>query len=428
MSYHCPGLHGAGACKQDVGRRSFGDLLAQGRPQLRIPPFQRAYCWDQSLAKGWWRDCQLGAHSTGKAIFSPTACIDDQQELLVIDGQQRLTTTCLLLAAIRDEALKSIGSVQAPDAAQIIGICEAALFSDRNVAYAWMKEKKAVIAAGAASWEVLLPADDAVLPFFSLLPTLRDRAAFAQLLLGRRLGLALTTAQCAMTHVKGYFDSVVAGRSVARLSVDLRCALDGMSLMAVTLVRPPAGLPQQVYLWAQERSLAASIEISNPSPGVWLTVADLLRNLLLAPLLDRPVSEMESILRRVWLPLELRFDSPPSFDAFLASFVKASPRATITDAAQTMLSAATGVESLLGSCELSFKFRLYGHVVAEYDAIAAATEDKLKRIEMLAHNLLRFAESGSKVPTQTADLQPNDAIDLSDAMLMPPPHLPMRCR
>merc|ERR1712137_1431499 len=91
---------------------------------------------------------------------------------------------------------------------------------------------------------------------------------------------------CPMTRVKAYFDSAVLGRKPRQLAVDLRCLLEGMSVMAVTIVQPPPGLPQQVYQWAQERSLGASIELHNPTPGMWLSVSDLVRNLLLAPLLD----------------------------------------------------------------------------------------------------------------------------------------------
>ena len=63
--------------------------------------------------------------------------------------------------------------------------------------------------------------------------------------------------------------------------------------------------------------MTIGMELLNPKPGVCLTVSDLVRNLVLAPLLDRPAAEMEEVLRQHWLPLELRFGSPVQFDAFL---------------------------------------------------------------------------------------------------------------
>merc|ERR1712176_769175 len=159
--------------------------------------------------------------------------------------------------------------------------------------------------------------------------------------------------------------------------------------MAVTIVQPPPELPQQVYQWAQERALASSIEVANPNPGVWLAVSDLVRNIVLAPLLDRSAADMDEVLRQTWLPLEMRFDTPSSFDAFLKRFVDAHPRAPISTSTEPIIQAADGAESLLGKCELSDKMRLYGCMVAEYDVVFAecGTSDKLILIEKVVSKL-----------------------------------------
>lgn len=419
LSFHCPGLHGAGACKQEVGRISFGDILKPGGPLLRIPPFQRAYCWNHNLAFGWWRDCQRGAHSTGKALFCPYPGGDPHSELIVIDGQQRLTTTCLLLAALRDATLRFLKSSEAEHAVRLVRSCEAALFSDPHSANAWIKESREKNAGEQLGWESLLPTDNAVLPFLRLTPTLRDRACFAQLLVAGRLGMAVDVSDCPMTVVKGYFDNVVKGLGIRQLAMGIRSALKGMSVMAITLVQPPTGLPQQVYQWSQERALASSIEIANPSPGVWLAISDLVRNMVLAPLLDRSAAETEEVLQQTWLPLEMRFETPQSFDAFLQRFVDANPRAPITSSTAPIIQAADGAQALLGKCELSDKMRLYGSMVAEYDVVAAECGDKFILIERLVSKLERFAVHGLKVSAASSSLEPGQEVD--DAMMMPPP-------
>lgn len=328
-----------------------------------------------------------------------------------------------MLAALRDEALRSVDS-QPRDAARLASCCEAALFNDPQSATSWFEQARTLLKAEAAGWEAVLPADDAPLPFFSLVPTLRDRTAFAQVLTGGRVGLAPSLPDCPVTLVKAYFDNAVKGRGIRQLAVDVRCALEGMSVMAITIVRPPPGLPQQVYQWAQERALAASVEVCNPNPGVWLTVSDLVRNIVLAPLLDCQADEMEQILRRTWLPLELRFDSPRSFDLFLKAFVDAAPHAPFSSSAKALFDHAAGAESLLGKCELAEKFRLYGGILAEYEVVAAETSDKLALIEQLTIKLQHFAEHGSK-NLATSPREQNEEKATTDATMPPPRRL--RC-
>jgi len=399
LSYHCPGLHGPGAAKQDIQRRSFRELLGEGKPIMRIPPFQRAYCWDDRLAAGWWRDCRKGSHSAGKAIFCPVPYAASSAELQVIDGQQRLTTVCLLVTAIRDAALR-IALTAKPDAAlrisEIVSTCDKALFHDVEAAQVWMTAAREKVRDGQTAWDDLLPTTDAVLPFLALAPSLRDRAPFAQLLTAGYLDLALATGDCPMVKVKEFLDRAVSGHDVKQLLEDTRFALDGMSVMTINIVDPPRGLAQQVYQWAQEKSLGVSLELNNPTPGVFLSVSDLVRNLLLAPLLDSPAEEMEAVLRNHWLPLEVRFDSPQQFDALLARFVEAKPQAAVSEAAAPLLNAAKGMDVACPGCELSVQLRLYGRFLSEYDAMFKDSANPVVVIAALSRALQNFADGGQK--------------------------------
>ncbi|GMI06195.1 hypothetical protein TrLO_g3520 [Triparma laevis f. longispina] len=75
---------------------------------LRIPIFQRRYCWSAAN----WRQAlhDVTFLATGRKTshsFGRITCVDaGQAGLVVIDGQQRNTTCCLLLAACRDIALE----------------------------------------------------------------------------------------------------------------------------------------------------------------------------------------------------------------------------------------------------------------------------------------------------------------------------------
>ena len=79
-------------------------LLSKG---LRIPLFQRRYCWSKTQ----WRQLYSDAKSlaTGRRSVHPLGrltCVETEEGLVVIDGQQRNTTCIMLLAAVRDVALE----------------------------------------------------------------------------------------------------------------------------------------------------------------------------------------------------------------------------------------------------------------------------------------------------------------------------------
>lgn len=357
---------------------------------MRIPPFQRAYCWDEKLAAGWWRDSQGGPHSTGKAIFCPIRGSDPRAELIVVDGQQRLTTMCLCVSAIRDEALHSLAT--APETAEELArACDAVLFSDSFAAQRWFEASQALLAMGSAGWHEVLPPDGEALSFLSLVPTFRDRLAFQQLLAAGRLGLHPSAPESPMAEVRAAFDQAVRGRSLQQLESDLRRMLDSMTVMSMTIVDPPPGLARQLYQWAQEKAMTIGMELLNPKPGVCLTVSDLVRNLVLAPLLDRPAAEMEEVLRQHWLPLELRFGSPVQFAMRHLWHPCPRPRHHPRQRRRGRLH---GREGRRGA------FRLYARVLCEYDVVSQAQvesgADELAAIAALSAKLRRFADGGPK--------------------------------
>src|SRR5947209_2990375 len=86
------------------------DLLAKGS-QFVIPIYQRTYSWTDSECEQLWSDIlragkdeQLNAHFVGSIVHveKGLANLVSQEPNLVIDGQQRLTTTTLILAALAE--------------------------------------------------------------------------------------------------------------------------------------------------------------------------------------------------------------------------------------------------------------------------------------------------------------------------------------
>jgi uncharacterized protein with ParB-like and HNH nuclease domain len=79
----------------------------------RLPVFQRDYRWSEAQCEQLWRDILLIAqdetargHFMGSVVYVSTGDTSAGfTRWLLIDGQQRVTTLTLLLAAVRDHIL-----------------------------------------------------------------------------------------------------------------------------------------------------------------------------------------------------------------------------------------------------------------------------------------------------------------------------------
>ncbi|WQS07446.1 DUF262 and DUF1524 domain-containing protein [Helicobacter pylori] len=77
--------------------------------QLVIPIYQRVYSWEKKQCKELWDDIikiggddKMDGHFIGSILYVLDGITHSDNTLLIIDGQQRLTTITLLLTALRD--------------------------------------------------------------------------------------------------------------------------------------------------------------------------------------------------------------------------------------------------------------------------------------------------------------------------------------
>ncbi|WQY29079.1 DUF262 and DUF1524 domain-containing protein [Helicobacter pylori] len=77
--------------------------------QLVIPIYQRLYSWEKEQCKQLWDDIikiggddKMNGHFIGSILYVLDGITHSDNALLIIDGQQRLTTITLLLTALRD--------------------------------------------------------------------------------------------------------------------------------------------------------------------------------------------------------------------------------------------------------------------------------------------------------------------------------------
>ncbi|MFD6889235.1 DUF262 domain-containing protein [Streptomyces sp. NPDC059957] len=240
----------------------FADLVQGRAQQFQVPLYQRTYSWTEKQLKQLWSDIleqvelvesgeQGSTHFLGSVVLAPSP----QNEAtfprwLVVDGQQRLTTLSLALAAIRDHIADA-----RPDEAERI-----------DEEYLINKRKKG---------------DD----HFRLLPTQADRSQFA-------------------THIRGPRSTSVGG-SVADAYKFFRRKL--------VAAEDPAA-PQDVFRIEQAITSRLTIVAvtadhgdnvhrifeSLNNTGLKLSQADLLRNYLFMRLPDRG----EHVYETHWLPLQ----------------------------------------------------------------------------------------------------------------------------
>jgi len=96
---------------------SIGELLGEyERRPIILPEFQRPYSWEKTQVATFWGDLKTfrdryAKHPIDAAYFlGPVVVLETKQDITVLDGQQRLATATILLAAIRDIARECYGS------------------------------------------------------------------------------------------------------------------------------------------------------------------------------------------------------------------------------------------------------------------------------------------------------------------------------
>src|SRR5882762_9339699 len=88
----------------EVDKTTLGRALKSRR--LVVPGFQRVYSWQLSRVKKLFGDFQAAMTRGQDSYFLGMIAFQATNPPCVIDGQQRLATTCIFLAAVRDAYLE----------------------------------------------------------------------------------------------------------------------------------------------------------------------------------------------------------------------------------------------------------------------------------------------------------------------------------
>jgi alkylated DNA nucleotide flippase Atl1 len=246
---------------------SFLDLV-QGEKQFQVPLYQRTYSWGDKQLGQLWRDLlsqgdamtaevPASAHFIGSVVIapSPTLRAGGVNRWLLVDGQQRLTTLMLVLAAIRDHL-----DGDASDA-------------DRIHRQYLVNEFRT--------------GDD----HLRLLPTQADRDAYRAII----LRTSAVTPSGAVADAYGFFRTVLSSLGSSEDDPD-----PGQIESTVR-----AGL-SVVEITAEHSDNVYRIFESLNNTGLELSQADLLRNYVFMRLPSRG----EDVYRDIWLPMQARLPGP----------------------------------------------------------------------------------------------------------------------
>lgn len=91
-------------------KRSVQELLQLNNPAIVVPDWQRNYSWRHEHFETFWNDLVSFSDRCGEVIqdeyfFGSVVLVVTDQNLLLLDGQQRLATSTILLSAIRNKLM-----------------------------------------------------------------------------------------------------------------------------------------------------------------------------------------------------------------------------------------------------------------------------------------------------------------------------------
>lgn len=269
-------------------------VILEGTKQYQVPLYQRTYSWGKKEQQRLWRDVveladalqeNPGAsHFIGSLVLAPTPDVGPAgvNKYLVVDGQQRLTTLTLLLAAIRDHQREALEGAAA------------------EMAFAQINE------------QYLINKFNQGLDRYKLLPTQGDRAAYQAVIE-------------ASPHAGGE-DAIGAGYRFFRARLaeaddpddphDIpriqQAVLGALSLVSVT---------------TQPGENVHRIFESLNNTGLKLTQGDLLRNYLFM----RLPSQGDVVYNTVWHPLEQNLGAENLEELFWLDLAQTDDRAKASD-------------------------------------------------------------------------------------------------
>ena len=268
------------------------ELLSNHNVTFFIPPYQRNYEWDREQCEAFFNDVVKTAQvnrngGNTQHFFGSVTYFEDEpvfgqpRKLVLIDGQQRITTTMLFLAAVRDLITTPVDKA----------------FIDDN----YLKNDKAT-----GDYKIKLKQTEA------------DWNVYCSIVFGKEPEGNDRNSAVYQNYL--FFKRAISGNGVLNGIELIQYGLDKFSVITVQLY------PKQ-NSWENPQEIFESMN----SLGKSLSLADLVRNYLL---LGMSATEQETLYKSYWLPMEKRL--PKKISDFIRDYMqlcdcKAYYKATATN-------------------------------------------------------------------------------------------------
>ncbi|WP_255447558.1 DUF262 domain-containing protein [Schumannella sp. 10F1B-5-1] len=321
--------------------------VLEGTKQYRVPLYQRTYSWTPRQLNRLWSDVAALAesrladpsatHFTGSLVLSTGEIGPGGSEFLVVDGQQRLTTLSVLIAAIRDH----IARFQPSSVATVARLHETYLV-DR-----------------------FKSGDDRL----KLLPTQADRAAFRAIVDDAVPDGIQSGVVDAYRFFRGKLAQVDDPDDPNDIDRIASVVLDGLVFVAIT-----ANQDDNVY----------RIFESLNNTGMKLTQGDLLRNYIFMRLGHRG----DEVYTSIWLPMQSLLSASELESLFWMEMTWSRPEAKVGD----IYALQEGRLSSLADEQIEIEVRRFARLS---ELLAQIREPSHVREPQIRSALERLAEWGS---------------------------------
>lgn len=308
-------------------KKSIGELLAMTNPAIVVPDWQRNYSWRNEHVETFWNDLMKFLNRVGNPIreeyfFGSIVLVGgDTQEILLLDGQQRLATSTILLSSIRDALV--IINQEAADWIQTNYLASFDPINERHI--------------------------------HKLRLNVYDRDFFQRLISEKRqAGYAAPEPQHAshnlIQNAKEFFDSEIARATTGLSGADAKQYLR-------RLVTALTSHFTVIAAYSESEDSAAEVFETLNDRGIGLSTPDLLRNLIIRRAAQ---GQQEQIVAR-WEDV-ISFESDGVIKAFLrhywiSRYGDVKTQSLYREVKSTVES--EGIDSLALSTELSNSARLY---------------------------------------------------------------------
>mmetsp|Transcript_18944 Transcript_18944/g.16842 ORF Transcript_18944/g.16842 Transcript_18944/m.16842 type:complete len:424 (-) Transcript_18944:56-1327(-) len=311
-------------------------------PHIILPVFQRQYCWTEKQFRLYWKDLNdiCLSYQNKKHHIGRFTLFEKENEVVVLDGQQRITTTLIIFIAIRDAFIRYNKKHNNSKINVIIHTIDAILYNNIKVNGKATKSKKKQNRNKYVDNKENEDEDEKIgtvnkleisegerLDFIRFLPTYLDRQPLYNLILNNgkyEEYVAGNEHNNNIYNAKRYFDArvtnIIAGKYDNHKLNQLK-NLYNQLLTKFTFVY--IGIPHKywdkgffIYQWLFEKSFLASTLIKNNRPGEHHMPCELFKNYILSFFMSFEMDKQEAIYIE-WTEMEKAFPSQKDFNDYL---------------------------------------------------------------------------------------------------------------